>query len=144
MKLMTAVVAAAAVCFALTYNGNIQFSSPLGMDERVRQLINAHQLTDKGFGPALGPEAVTRAGIVFEKLRFELKLASSDWVIGRSESELCTQLCEGWVQAATQVSPQDSAALLLWHESRRHLFKHNNATVTVGHTDLVGWPHGTV
>ncbi len=48
--------AGAAALFALSYDGRIAFDPPHPDDERVRVLVNLHQRTDKGFGPALGPE----------------------------------------------------------------------------------------
>lgn len=136
--------AQAAVYFALTYNGYIDFYPRCAADERVRELVNVHQLTDKGFGPALGPAAALRARDIFQKMDFDLALARSDWVIGGNEIELCRQLCDGWIQAARQVSPQENSDLSLWHESRLELFKHDDVAINVGHTDMVGWPAGRV
>ena len=45
----------AAVLFALTYDGRIQCTPEEPEDEAIRDLVNRHQRTDKGFGEAAGP-----------------------------------------------------------------------------------------
>ena len=47
----------AAVLFALTYDGRIACSPEDPDDAAIVALVNRHQRTDKGFGPALGPDA---------------------------------------------------------------------------------------
>ena len=128
-----------AVYFALNYDGNIRFYPHSDADEQVRRLFNRHQRTDKGFGPALGPEAVTRTRSIFQPLGFALQSANSDWHIHPGEVALWMQLCRGWVQAATEVSPQSRLVLSSWHGARRRLMTCDNASIDVGHTDLLGW-----
>ena len=53
--------------FALTYDGRITCEPPDPADEMVRALVNRHQQTDKGFGPAAGPDAVQAATDAFER-----------------------------------------------------------------------------
>ena len=40
----------------LTFDGRIDWQPAHPLDLAVRNLVNRHQRTDKGFGPALGPE----------------------------------------------------------------------------------------
>ena len=44
----------AALLFALSYDGRIQCSPDEPEDAAIRELVNQHQRTDKGFGRALG------------------------------------------------------------------------------------------
>ncbi len=55
------------VLFALTYDGRIACDPVDVDDERVRALVNQHQRGDKGFGPALGPEATRVAEACFPR-----------------------------------------------------------------------------
>ena len=59
--------ARAAVFMALTYDGSIVWEPALAGDERVREQVNRHQRTDKGFGPALGPNAAATLAILLRK-----------------------------------------------------------------------------
>ena len=61
----------AAVLFALTYDGRIGCSPEDPDDGLIVALVNEHQRTDKGFGPALGPDAHRRARrAAFEQLGY--------------------------------------------------------------------------
>ena len=42
---------------ALSYDGRIDLTPPDPLDNAIMNGVNAHQRTDKGFGPALGPDA---------------------------------------------------------------------------------------
>ncbi|NIW25035.1 MAG: hypothetical protein GWN29_10980, partial [Gammaproteobacteria bacterium] len=78
----------APVLFALTYSGEIQFEPSDAEDASVTALINHHQLTDKGFGPALGPAAAGRAVEIFEQSGYDVETARSDWRLGVREEKL--------------------------------------------------------
>ena len=54
---------------ALTYDGRIDISPSDPLDEAIASAVNAHQRTDKGFGPALGPSAAAAAISKFEVAR---------------------------------------------------------------------------
>ena len=41
---------------ALSYDGRIEMTPADAADEKIIAAVNAHQRTDKGFGPALGPD----------------------------------------------------------------------------------------
>ena len=47
---------------ALSYNGRIEMTPDDAVDKKIVAAMNKHQRTDKGFGPALGPEARTAGG----------------------------------------------------------------------------------
>ena len=46
---------------ALTYDGRTDLSPSDPFDSRIVSAVKAHQLTDKGFGPELGPSAASSA-----------------------------------------------------------------------------------
>ena len=57
---------------ALSYDGRIGFSPPDPLDAAITAAVNAHQRTDKGFGPALGPAAAAFAIARFEALGYSV------------------------------------------------------------------------
>ncbi len=69
------------VLFALTYDGRIACDPPDPHDERVRALVNEHQRGEKGFGPALGPDAARVAEACFRAEGYTVQAAPSDWVL---------------------------------------------------------------
>lgn len=129
-----------AVLFALTYDGRIEWSPADAGDARVRELLNRHQRRDKGFGPALGPEAPRAAAARFAAHGYQVECARSDWVLGRTDARLQQALVDGWLAAALEVAPAERAALAAWAERRRESAARGVTTLVVGHEDLAGWP----
>ena len=81
---------------ALTYDGRIDFSPSDPLDATITSAVNAHQRTDKGFGPALGPSAAAAAISRFEALGYSIVQGHSDWVIGAADHEIQRELLSGW------------------------------------------------
>lgn len=129
--------AQADVLFALSYDGRIDCTPVDGDDERVRSLVNQHQRTDKGFGPALGPDAAHVAAEIFRAEDFAVETADSDWVLDTTHTELQRQLIVGWAGAARAMSPPDAPAIDAWLGRRLAHLAAGISRVRVGHTDLV-------
>ncbi|MGD2076484.1 MAG: class I SAM-dependent methyltransferase [Gammaproteobacteria bacterium] len=129
----------AGVLFALTYDGRMGFDPAASGDERMRELINRHQLTDKGFGPALGPAATSTALELFGGLGYVTQAEPSDWHLGSHECPLQTALIEGWLGAAVEVAPGEAAQLQAWSRCRRAQIERYELRMAVGHTDIAGW-----
>ena len=69
----------AAGLFALTYNGDSRCSPAEPEDDEVRELMNRHQrANDKGFGRAVGPDAVAVAERSFKAVGYRVARAASD------------------------------------------------------------------
>lgn len=122
--------------FALTYDGRIDCTPALAFDARVRDLVNAHQRTDKGFGPALGPDAARRAAAVFGAAGYTVTSATSDWVLDPSQAELQRQLVHGWAGAARELASPDAAEIEAWLAQRLAWIDAGASTVRVGHVDV--------
>jgi hypothetical protein len=129
----------AAVLFALTYNGELRCSPAEPEDEMVRELVNGHQRTNKGFGLALGPDAAESAARVFDELGYEVWRQESDWELGQESAELQTQIIEGWVEAAAIIAPEEAASLDSWKSRRLAHVTAGRSHLIVGHEDLAGW-----
>ncbi len=125
------------VLCALSYDGRIVCEPPDGDDRLVRDLVNRHQQTDKGFGVALGPDAARVAADCFRDEGFEVQTAESDWVLNGSHAELQRQLIEGWAGAARAMSPPDAPAVDAWLARRLAHLTAGTSRVRVGHVDLV-------
>jgi SAM-dependent methyltransferase len=131
--------AGAALLFALSYDGRIQCTPEEPEDAEVRALVNRHQRTDKGFGPALGPDAPAVAETVLVSLGYRVERERSDWELGPAAQDLQQQLIDGWAQAAVEIAPERSAALSGWRDRRlAHVAAHRSHLI-VGHQDLAAW-----
>ncbi len=132
--------AGAAVLLALTYDGRIEWSPAADGDERVTALVNRHQRGDKGFGPALGPDAAGAAVAAFGALGYEVRTAPSDWDLGPGWEALQTALIDGWSAAAAEIAPEERTAVRRWAVRRRSLVATCRSRLRVGHVDLAGRP----
>lgn len=128
----------AAVLFALTYDGRMRCEPAEPGDERVRLLVNRHQRSDKGFGPALGPDAAARAAETFASHRYALRAESTDWRPGPDSRALQRALLDGWLAAAVELEPAERPALEDWHRRRRAHVEAGRSRIVVGHVDIAG------
>jgi hypothetical protein len=125
-----------AILFALTYDGRVQCSPTEPEDEMVISLVNDHQRSDKGFGPALGPTAGGVAGSILARAGYEVHTASSDWRLGPADRALQQRLIDGWAEAAREVAPGEAAAIERWAGRRRAHVDDDLSELVVGHQDL--------
>ncbi len=103
-------------------------------------LVNQHQRTDKGFGPAVGPDAADVAARCFADLGYRVQRAPSDWLLTPASGALQRQLIDGWAQAAAEMAPQQIRAIDAWRERRLAHVAAGWSAITVGHEDVAGWP----
>jgi SAM-dependent methyltransferase len=125
------------VLCTLSYDGRIVGAPVDARDARVRELVNAHQRTNKGFGPALGPDATDTAAAAFRAEGLEVTVAPSDWVLDASQAELQRQLIAGWAGAARDVAPDHAMAIDAWRERRLAAVADGTSRLRVGHGDLL-------
>ena len=135
-------VAGAAGLFALTYDGRIHCSPGEPGDDEIRQLVNEHQRSDKGFGAALGPAATGVAAECFGALGYSVEREASDWHLEPDAAELQRQLIEGWSRAAVQIAPDRAAFVREWTDRRLAHVLEGHSRMVVGHEDLAVWLPG--
>ncbi|MCR9174694.1 MAG: class I SAM-dependent methyltransferase [Alphaproteobacteria bacterium] len=123
----------AALLVVLTYDGRIRWSDEDAEDAWVRDLVNMHQRGEKGFGPALGPDA-PRA--LQDLAGPGLATLSSDWKIGTADKDMRGALVDGWAAAAAEIAPDDGARISAWAERRRQI----ESGLVVGHADQLMLP----
>jgi hypothetical protein len=133
------VEARAAVLFALTYDGRIDYAPAEPEDDLIRDLVNQHQRTDKGLGPAAGPAATFRAGELLAEVGYRVEREASDWVLTPESRSLQRQLLDGWAAASAAVAPEHSAVIADWRARRMTHVDAGRSQLIVGHKDLAGW-----
>ncbi len=136
-----------ALLFVLSYDGRCELQPSLAEDADVIGLVNRHQCTDKGFGPALGPAAAGEAEARCTALGYKVRSADSDWRIGADASALQTALISGWYEAALElidagrsISALSRADLQRWRTTRLAEVEAGRSRLRVGHRDLLALP----
>jgi len=125
---------------ALTYDGRTDLSPADPLDTAIVSAVNAHQRTDKGFGPALGPSAAGTAIARFESLGYSLVSGESDWVIGPDDREMQKELLEGWASAARDMGTLSGTEIADWLARRRAKVSQGLSSMRVGHVDFFALP----
>ena len=125
---------------ALTYDGRVDFSPTDPLDTTVIAAVNAHQRTDKGFGPALGPTAAQATIGGFEAQGYAIAEGQSDWVIGQSDHVMQIELLAGWADAAREMGTLSDADLTRWLTRRKAAIGQGLSSIRVGHVDVFASP----
>lgn len=124
---------------ALSYDGRMAWTPVDAGDAGVTAAFNRHQGGDKGFGPALGPDAGARAAALFRAAGYRVRLAESPWRIGPDQAALGAALLDGIGAAAAEAGlAADEAAR--WLAARRAALVQGE--MVVGHLDLLAVPDG--
>ena len=122
---------------ALSYDGLMAWEPVDAGDAGVTAAFNRHQRGDKGFGPALGPDATARAAALFRAAGYGVRLAESPWRIGADQAALGAALLDGIGGAAAEAGlAADEAAR--WVAARRAAL--DQGEMVVGHLDLLAVP----
>ena len=121
-----------ALLVVLTYDGRILWEPELAGDGEIRDLVNRHQRGDKGFGPALGPEAP----VTLSRLLPGVETAMSDWQIAAGEPAMRAALVTGWAGAAAEIAPDRAAAIEAWRDRASS----EPRALAVGHADQLWLP----
>ncbi len=123
------------VYLALSYDGEMNWQPEHPLDKAVTAAFNSHQRSDKGFGPALGPDSVEVASEVFRAHGFEVLVAQSPWRLASAEAELQKELVAGITQAVIEFGAQDAE---LWGRERTAVA--GQTLCQIGHGDLLAIP----
>jgi hypothetical protein len=128
---------------ALSYDGRTAFTPSDPFDAAIATEVNAHQRTDKGFGPALGPAAAAFAIARFEALGYSVVHGPSDWAMGPHDAEMQTEILQGWASAAHDMGTLSSADIAAWLTRRRAAIAAGASSLRVGHVDFFAIPSAT-
>lgn len=120
---------------ALSYDGNMAWSPADPHDAAVTRAFNAHQRSDKGFGPALGPAGADALVEAMRARGFRVWSRPSPWRLGAAETALQEQLLRGIAAAAADAGYAEAIDWLA-----RRLSAAASAVCTIGHTDVLALP----
>lgn len=120
---------------ALSYDGVMAWKPALPEDAAVTEAFNRHQGGDKGFGPALGPQAADHLAAQLRAAGYAVLEADSPWWLGPAQAALQAELLVGIAQAAGEAGFAGADA---WLAARRALL--GQGECRIGHRDLLAVP----
>ncbi|MGH6770963.1 MAG: class I SAM-dependent methyltransferase [Xanthobacteraceae bacterium] len=124
---------------ALTYDGRISFEPGVPVDADIVAALNRHQRGNKGFGPALGPDAAARAAERFTQVGYAVTQGRSDWVLGPGDKAIQNEIIAGFAQAARECGMPDER-IEAWLAARRALIASGSSHLRIGHLDIFALP----
>jgi hypothetical protein len=128
---------------ALTYDGRAALEPADGFDQAVIGAVNRHQHRDKGFGPALGPDAAAAMVARLQAVGYAVIAGASDWAFGADDRRIQTEVLSGWAGAAREVGDLPPSELVDWLARRHALVAEGGARMRVGHVDVFARPIDT-
>jgi len=116
----------------LTFNGKMNAEPHHDLDEAMFNAFRAHQRTDKGFGAAAGPDAVSllRDGLI--EAGFTVAEGESPWILGNDNRALMEETLKGIAFAAMEIGHVEKRDADAWLNDRLR----GTQQFIVGHTDI--------
>jgi hypothetical protein len=124
---------------ALTYDGRATLEPSHAFDAEMVAAVNRHQRRDKGFGPALGPQAAAAAIARLEAIGYAVVQGRSDWMLGADDDAIKDAILTGWAGAARELGDVPLGEIVAWLTCRREQL----ARLQVGHVDFFAVPTGS-
>ena len=126
---------------ALNYDGVMAWTIKHPLDGQVAADFNRHQGFDKGFGPALGPDATEHLRHCFEGLDYSISVGTSPWTMGTDDAALQTAFLEGLKKPLTEIGNLTRQDIRSWMDFRLEKIADAGSSCVVGHTDILALPH---
>lgn len=131
--------AGAAMLWALSVDGRMSWEPADADDPTVHALFGQHQHRDKGFGPALGPQAPAVALAQLAQAGYRSTAARSDWqVAGATGSPMLRAMIDGIAGAALEQAPSMHERVHAWQAGR--IASIERSRLRVGHVDILATP----
>ncbi len=134
MQFVEALAASGAALYApLIYDGEETWFPPHTLDEGVLAELHVDMESDKGFGPALGPQAVEVLGDMLGRRGYSVWQLPSPWELTAGEdADLIAALASG---TANAVRPALGPLAATWGKARAEA-----EAARIGHVDILAIP----
>lgn len=119
----------------LTYDGREIWQPGHPADSAMVAAFHAHQHSDKGFGPAAGPDACTVMAAAFTSAGYVADTGDSPWLMTSGDDALVTALTGGIASAVRETGKVPEAEITSWVGA-----KSAAQQGLVGHLDLFARP----
>ena len=125
---------------ALSYDGRVTFEPADAFDADIVAAVNRHQRGNKGFGPALGPDAAAAAAKAFRQVGYSFVDGRSDWALGPDDRGIQKEVSRGFADAARELRDLPDAGISDWLARRGEWVAAGRSAMRVGHVDFFALP----
>jgi hypothetical protein len=130
----------------LTVDGRREWQPGADGDAAIGAAFECHQRGDKGFGASLGVAAVDALAARLGARGCTVETACADWNIGAgngaTDQDMLLRLIDDTAGAALDAQPGSAAVFEAWAALRRRQVAAGEASLCVGHRDLLALPRG--
>ena len=126
---------------ALNYDGHVKWTPFHPLDTAILMNFNIDQRRDKGFGPALGPDATDFLKQQFHSTKFQCLNAKSPWLLGPADYLLTESLINGIAGVAIQTDRLTNTDILNWKKFRMQHVR--TGKCFLGHSDILILPEAS-
>lgn len=127
-----------AVYTALNYDGTTTWTPAHPLDEKVLAAFNQDQHTDKGFGPALGPDCTAYLKQALESKGYAVSIHPSPWQLNAKDAQMQQELINGIAAAVNECYGLNPDELSEWKDFR--IANLTDGSCTLGHWDVLALP----
>ncbi len=127
----------------LTVDGVRRWQPEIEGDALIDAAFRRHQGGDKGFGESVGPGAADALAQCFRALACPVWTEQSNWQIGPREAAMLGRMADEAVQVALEVSPAERLQIEAWRARRGAQIGQHEASLVIGHLDLLAVPEST-
>jgi hypothetical protein len=126
----------------LTYDGRMDWSLADASDAVLAMAFHRDMLIDKGFGPALGPDAAFALAEALRVRGAATQLRDSYWRIGASDRAMLSAMNASLSEAALRCAHGDERISIAdWSARRACQIEGGDVALVVGHQELMAtWP----
>lgn len=128
---------------ALIYDGHVALDPADPFDRHVIDAFNRHQLSDKGFGPALGPRAAQAVIEILGRVGYSVESGPSDWQFDPADADIQLELVAGFAAAVRETGDVALPDLIAWTTRRRDAIADGRSSMLIGHIDVFARATGT-
>jgi SAM-dependent methyltransferase len=120
----------------LTYDGHARWMPEHPADAAMRDAFNAHQRSNKGFGPAAGPGGTTALAKAFYARNYRILRGTSPWIVDKSFGQLREELDKGFAGAVRETGKVEPAIIDSWLKLKK---SSPDGITVIGHEDLLAY-----
>ncbi|MBL8699523.1 MAG: class I SAM-dependent methyltransferase [Alphaproteobacteria bacterium] len=121
----------------LSYDGRMRWDPVDPDDVRICDAFHRDMVRDKGFGPALGPDAVSYAHRAFQRAGARVDRAATDWQIPRGAAAMLAAMVDGYAGAAASDAMLRAEHVGPWRARRIEQIARRALSLAIGHQDLL-------